>query len=92
MNKQELIEAVSSKTDASKALLGEILDATLESIKKAVAKGDLVQLIGFGSFGASKRAARDGRNPKTGERIRIPASKTVKFTPGKKFKDAVNKR
>ncbi|KAG0163583.1 hypothetical protein DFQ28_007508 [Apophysomyces sp. BC1034] len=92
MNKQELIDAVAVQTGASKAQTGEALDTLLEVIKKAVSKGDSVQLIGFGSFGSGKRAARTGRNPKTGETIKIPAAKTVKFTAGKAFKDAVNKR
>ncbi|ABC37488.1 DNA-binding protein HU-alpha [Burkholderia thailandensis E264] len=92
MNKQELIDAVAAQTGASKAQTGETLDTLLEVIKKAVSKGDSVQLIGFGSFGSGKRAARTGRNPKTGETIKIPAAKTVKFTAGKAFKDAVNKR
>ncbi|QYD69086.1 HU family DNA-binding protein [Paraburkholderia edwinii] len=92
MNKQELIDAVAGQTGASKAQTGETLDTLLEVIKKAVSKGDAVQLIGFGSFGSGKRAARTGRNPKTGETIKIPAAKTVKFTAGKAFKDAVNKR
>jgi DNA-binding protein HU-beta len=92
MNKQELIDAVAAQTGASKAQTGETLDTLLEVIKKSVSKGDAVQLIGFGSFGSGKRAARTGRNPKTGESIKIPAAKTVKFTAGKAFKDAVNKR
>jgi DNA-binding protein HU-beta len=90
MNKQELIDAVAAETGASKAQIGEMLDTVLEVIKQAVAKGDSVQLIGFGSFGSGERAARSGRNPKTGEPIKIPAAKTVKFTAGKAFKDAVN--
>ncbi|WP_374624872.1 HU family DNA-binding protein [Pandoraea sp.] len=92
MNKQELIDAAAGNTGASKAQTTETLDALLDAIKKAVAKGDSVQLIGFGSFGSGKRAARTGRNPKTGEAIKIPAAKTVKFTAGKAFKDAVNKK
>ena len=88
MNKQELIDAVAAETGASKAQTGETLDTLLEVIKTAVSKGDAVQLIGFGSFGSGKRAARTGRNPKTGETIKIPAAKTVKFTAGKAFKDA----
>ncbi|MDM8355617.1 HU family DNA-binding protein [Pandoraea communis] len=92
MNKQELIDAVAGTTGASKAQTNETLDAVLEAVKKAVAKGDTVQLIGFGSFGSGKRAARTGRNPKTGETINIPAAKTVKFTAGKAFKDVVNKK
>jgi DNA-binding protein HU-beta len=90
MNKQELIDAVAAQTGASKALTGETLDTLLDVVKNAVATGDTVQLIGFGSFGSGKRAARTGRNPKTGEAIKIAAAKTVKFTAGKAFKDAVN--
>ena len=78
MNKQDLIDAVATKTGASKAQTGETLDALLEAIKKQVSRGDAVQLIGFGSFGSGKRAARTGRNPKTGETIKIPAAKTVR--------------
>ena len=68
------------------------LNAALDSIKKAVAKGDSVTLVGFGSFSSGKRAARTGRNPRTGETIKIPAAKTVKFSAGQGFKDAVNKK
>jgi len=92
MNKQELIDAVAAQTGASKALTGETLDTLLDVVKNAVATGDTVQLIGFGSFGSGQRAARTGRNPKTGEAIKIAAAKTVKFTAGKAFKDAVNKK
>ncbi len=92
MNKQELIDAVAGATGASKAQTGETIDTLLDVVKRAVAKGETIQLIGFGSFGSGKRAARSGRNPKTGETINIPAAKTVKFTAGKAFKDAVNKK
>ncbi|MFJ2991055.1 HU family DNA-binding protein [Pandoraea sp. NPDC087047] len=92
MNKQELIDAVAGITGASKAQTGETLDKLLEVVKTTVAKGDTIQLIGFGSFGSGKRAERTGRNPKTGAEIKIPAAKTVKFTAGKAFKDAVNKK
>jgi DNA-binding protein HU-beta len=90
MNKSELIDAVSAQTEVSKVQAGEALDAIIGAITEAVTKGETVQLIGFGSFSTGKRAARTGRNPKTGEEIRIPAAKTVKFTAGKSFKDAVN--
>ncbi|WP_118182583.1 HU family DNA-binding protein [Paraburkholderia phosphatilytica] len=90
MNKQELIDAVASSTGASKAATGETIDALIDTITKAVAKGDGVQLVGFGSFSQGSRAARTGRNPATGETINIAAAKTVKFTAGKAFKDAVN--
>ncbi|MFE5772687.1 HU family DNA-binding protein [Streptomyces sp. NPDC056485] len=90
MNKQELIDLVSEETEASRASVNKVLDAALHTIKSAVAEGDSVQLIGFGSFAAGERAARTGRNPKTGEPIELAASRTVKFTAGKAFKDSVN--
>jgi len=68
------------------------LNSAIENIIKAVTKGDSVQLIGFGTFASGKRAARMGRNPKTGEPLKIAAAKTVKFSAGKAFKDSVNKR
>lgn len=90
MNKQELIDAVTSESGTSKVAAEETINAVFETISKAVAAGDAVQLIGFGSFGTGERAARTGRNPQTGETIEIAAAKTVKFTAGKGFKDAVN--
>lgn len=90
MNKQELIDAVASSTGTSKSATGEAVDALIGTITTALVKGDTVQLIGFGSFGVGARAARNGRNPATGEELKIPAAKTVKFTAGKAFKDAVN--
>jgi DNA-binding protein HU-beta len=90
MNKQELIDAVASSTGTSKSATGEAVDALIGTITTALVKGDTVQLIGFGSFGVGARAARNGRNPATGEELKIPASKTVKFAAGKAFKDAVN--
>ena len=91
MNKQELIDAVASEAGTSKIAAEETINAVFETISKAVAAGDTVQLIGFGSFGTGERAARTGRNPQTGETIEIAAAKTVKFTAGKGFKDAVNR-
>lgn len=91
MNKQELIDAVANQAGLAKSAAEETINAFLETVTKAVVKGDAVQLIGFGSFGTGARAARTGRNPKTGETLRIAALKTVKFTAGKAFKDAVNK-
>jgi DNA-binding protein HU-beta len=91
MNKQELIDAVASATGASKASTGEAVDALLKVVSMAVAAGDTVQLIGFGSFSQGTRVARTGRNPATGQEIQIAAAKTVKFTAGKVFKDAVNR-
>jgi DNA-binding protein HU-beta len=90
MNKQELVDAVASATGASKALTSEAIDAVIGTITKAVVEGKTVQLIGLGSFSPGERAARTGRNPATGEEISIAAAKTVKFTAGKAFKDAVN--
>jgi DNA-binding protein HU-beta len=90
MNKQELIDAVAASTGASKAATGEAIEAVIDAITQAVASGDGVQLVGFGSFTQGSRAARTGRNPATGEAIAIAAAKTVKFTPGKAFKDVVN--
>ncbi|MFN5258465.1 MAG: HU family DNA-binding protein [Burkholderiales bacterium] len=92
MNKAELVEAVASATDSSKASVDEVLNAAIATIIKAVTKGDSVQLVGFGTFGSGKRAARTGRNPRTGEAIKIAAARTVKFTAGKAFKDSVNKK
>jgi DNA-binding protein HU-beta len=90
MNKQELIDAVAATTGESKVATGETIDAIIETISKAVANGENVQLIGFGSFSTGARAARIGRNPSTGAEIHIAAAKTVKFTAGKSFKDLVN--
>lgn len=92
MNKAELVAAIADEAELTKAKAEEVLNAALEAIKKAVTKADSVQLIGFGTFSSGKRAARVGRNPKTGEAIKIAASKTVKFSAGKAFKDSVNKR
>jgi DNA-binding protein HU-beta len=91
MNKQELIDAVANQAGIAKSAAEETINAFLGTVTSAVVKGDAVQLIGFGSFGTGARAARAGRNPKTGEPLQIAASKTVKFTAGKAFKDAVNK-
>ncbi|AFQ49830.1 DNA-binding protein [Burkholderia sp. A9] len=90
MNKQELIDAVAADTGLSKTATGEAIQAVLDVIAQAVSTGDSVQLVGFGSFSQGERAARTGRNPATGEEIAIAAAKTVKFSAGKAFKDAVN--
>lgn len=92
MNKAELIAVIAEESELSKAKAEFAFNSVMDTIKKAVTKGDKVQLIGFGTFSSGKRAARVGRNPKTGEAIKIAAAKTVKFTAGKAFKDAVNKR
>lgn len=92
MNKQELIDAVAGRTGDTKAATGETLDAVLATITLALTDGGAVQLVGFGSFSTGQRAARTGRNPSTGAEIQIAAARTVKFTAGKAFKDAVNAR
>ncbi|MDD2684611.1 MAG: HU family DNA-binding protein [Gallionella sp.] len=90
MNKSDLVEAIAKSADISKAAAGRALDATVESIKKALKKGDTVSLVGFGTFKVGKRAARNGRNPRTGATIKIKAAKVPKFSAGKGLKDAVN--
>jgi DNA-binding protein HU-beta len=90
VNKSDLVDAIAKSADISKAAAGRALDATVESIKKALKKGDTVSLVGFGTFKVGKRAARNGRNPRTGETIKIKAAKVPKFTAGKGLKDAVN--
>ncbi|AYQ57154.1 DNA-binding protein HU-beta [Bathymodiolus thermophilus thioautotrophic gill symbiont] len=90
MNKSELIDAIASATDLSKAEAGRALNATTDAITSAMAKGDSVQLTGFGSFVVRDRAARTGRNPQTGATIQISASKVAAFKAGKALKEAVN--
>ncbi len=90
MNKAELIEAVADETGLSKAETGRAVDAVFGRISKALARGDQVSLVGFGSFVVRERAARTGRNPQTGDTLHIPASKTPAFKAGKALKDAVN--
>ena len=90
MNKVELVEAMAKKTGLSKKDAEGALKAFIETVECEVKKGRKVQLVGFGTFELSKRAARKGRNPQTGEAMKIKASKTPKFKPGKAFKDAVN--
>ena len=90
MNKAELIDAVADSADLSKAAAGRALDAAIETITKALKKGDTVTLVGFGTFSVRKRAARTGRNPRTGEAIKIKASKVPGFKAGKALKDAIN--
>ncbi|NVM22751.1 MAG: HU family DNA-binding protein [Desulfobacterales bacterium] len=89
MNKEGLVRFVSDKAGITQKAAGETVNAVLEGISSALEKGDSLSLIGFGSFEVVKRAAREGRNPRTGEKIKIPASKSVKFTPGKVFKQRV---
>ncbi len=90
MNKTELIEAIVNETGLKKKDAEAALGATICAIETALAKGDKVQLVGFGTFEAKTRAAREGRNPKTGETIKIAASKYPAFSAGKAFKDKLN--
>ena len=92
MNKAELLEAIHKKAGEgiSKAKLTDVVSATFDAIFTSLKKGDPVMLIGFGTFSIGKRAARMGRNPQTGEPLKIKAAKTIKFTAGKALKDAVN--
>lgn len=90
MNKTELVAAIADSTKLSKKDAEAALTAMTETITKALKKGDKVQLVGFGTFEVSKRAARQGRNPQTGATMKIAASKAPKFKAGKALKDAVN--
>lgn len=91
MNKAELIELVADKTETTKKVVNAFLDALIDSITQAVADGEKVTLVGFGSFEAKERKAREGRNPKTGEKMDIPAAVVPAFSAGKQFREAVNK-
>jgi DNA-binding protein HU-beta len=86
VNKAELVEKVAKKASLTKAQSEEVIDAALEVISKAVAKGDEVKLVGFGTFSRTIRKARTGRNPKTGTKVEIPATKVPKFKAGKDFR------
>jgi DNA-binding protein HU-beta len=90
MNKSELIDAIADAADISKAAAGRALDGMTDAITDALKKGDTVSVVGFGTFSVRERAARDGRNPRTGETIKIKASKNPAFKAGKALKDAVN--
>ena len=86
MNKAELIEKIATETKSTKSHVERVLDATLDTIRKSVKKGDEVKLVGFGTFTKAKRQARMGRNPQTGKAIKIPAAWYPKFRPGAEFK------
>ena len=90
MNKSEMIDAIARHADISKAAAGRALDATVGAIKTSLRQGDIVTLVGFGSFYVGKRTARAGRNPRTNEPIKIRAAKVPKFRAGKALKDALN--
>ena len=90
MKKVELVEAIAKKVGLTKAEAGRALDSTFEAIAEALEKGDRVPLVGFGTFTAKKRAARDGINPLTKKAIKIPAKVVAGFKAGSKLKDALN--
>ena len=90
MNKTALIEHIATKSDISKAAATRALASIIEAVKKTLKKGDTVTLVGFGTFSVSKRAARTGRNPRTGAPLKIKAAKVPRFKPGKGLKDALN--
>ncbi|WP_440994159.1 HU family DNA-binding protein [Cysteiniphilum litorale] len=89
--KDEFVALVSEKSGLNKTDSAKALDAVWQSLEDVLAKGDSVSFVGYGSFSVSQRAAREGRNPKTGEKMKIKASNAIKFSSGKKLKDAVNK-
>ena len=90
MNKTELIEHVANQADLSKAAAARAVEAMVDGVKKTLRKGGVVSLVGFGTFKVGKRAARTGRNPRTGTAIKIKAAKVPKFSAGKALKDALN--
>ena len=90
MNKTELIDHIARQADISKAAAGRALDAIVAGIRTSLKKGNSVTLVGFGTFTVGKRAARTGRNPRTGAAIKIKAARVPKFRPGKGLKDSLN--
>ena len=90
MNKSELIDQIAKSADISKAAAGRALDAAIGAVKASLKKGQMVTLVGFGTFYVGKRAARVGRNPRTGAAIKIKAAKSPKFRAGKDLKDSVD--
>lgn len=90
-NKNELVAKVATKAGLTKVDAAKAVDAFIETVTKELSKAGEVRLVGFGTFAVAKRKATEGRNPRTGAVIKIPASKQPKFKPGKALKDAVNK-
>ncbi len=90
MNKSELIEHIATQSDISKAAATRALESIIGAVKSTLKKGNSVSLVGFGTFAVTKRAARIGRNPRTGASLKIKAAKVPKFRPGKALKDALN--
>lgn len=91
MNKQELVDLMAAQADISKAAAETALNAFIDAVTNTLGEGGKVAILNFGSFETSKRAARTGRNPRTGVEMQIPAAVTAKFKAGKRLKDAVNK-
>ncbi|MBU1903070.1 MAG: HU family DNA-binding protein [Proteobacteria bacterium] len=89
MNKEDLVKLVSEKTGITSKAAEQAQKAVIEGISSALEKGGSISIVGFGSFKVVERAAREGRNPSTGEKMQIPASRAVKFTPGKSLKERV---
>jgi len=90
VNKNDLVAAVADSTELSKADATKAVDSVFDAITAALKSGTEVRLVGFGTFAVTERAESEGRNPRTGEKIKIPASRLPKFKPGKGLKDAVN--
>jgi len=92
MNKSELINAIAESADISKSAAGRALEGAIEAVQEALKAGEMVTLVGFGSFYVGERAARTGRNPRTGDPIKINAAKVPKFKAGKGLKEAMNEK
>jgi DNA-binding protein HU-beta len=92
MTKNNFVKTIASKLDLSNAKAGDCLNAVLETLTKLLSKGESISFTGFGTFSVKKRAARKGRNPQTGEEIKISARKVAHFSAGKNLKDAINKK
>jgi DNA-binding protein HU-beta len=90
VNRNELVDAVAGKSDLSKSNANKAVEAVFEAITVALKGGNEVRLVGFGTFSVARRAASEGRNPRTGEKIKIAASKQAKFKPGKRLRDELN--
>ncbi len=90
MNKADLIEEIAQSAEVSKSAAERAIDALVAAVKKSLKKGDTVTLVGFGTFYANRRAARTGRNPRTGAAVSIPAASIPRFRAGKALKDAIN--
>lgn len=91
MNKAELVSAIATKTKISKSQIENYLDVTLHIIQRTVSSGEEVKIVGFGSFCKTVRKAKTGRNPKTGQVVKVPNTNVPRFKPGKEFKDLVKK-